>query len=113
MLLLGQLLVKLSALLLLGLGGLPLLLDSPDSVDVLLRERQHFGQQVVLVVILKVVDAAKGRHILVSGLLDVLKHLLVFEVLFPEELVVVVFLVELVGWLVASHHAAHTGGIAL
>ena len=87
--------------------------NSGYTVDVLLRKRQHLGQEIVLVVILDVVDSTHSRNVLVGCFLDFVQDLFVFKVSFPVEHVVVVFFIEVTREVSALQHALNARGVAI
>jgi hypothetical protein len=48
------------------------------------REGEHLGQQIVLVIIFQVVDRIDGFKVLGAKLLDLVEHLLIIKVTTPE-----------------------------
>lgn len=71
-----------------------LVLHHFNAVEVLLREREHFGQQTVLVVVLDVVNSFEGFEVVRGCVLHFFQELLVVQVEAPRLAIVVCLIVE-------------------
>lgn len=92
-------LVSTASIRLLCRGGTFAIVGGLEPGDVLVGEGEHFGQEVVVVEILEVVNLVQHFEVVGGDFLDLGHHLLVLKVVHPELLVVVDVWVKL-GWVI-------------